>query len=185
MEILPTPLADVKLIQLKRHQDARGYFCETFNEAAFRAATGIDVTFVQDNESASMRGVIRGLHWQEGRHAQAKLVHVIRGAVWDVAVDIRKNSPTYGQYVTALLTADNARQLFIPRGFAHGFAVLEDNTLFAYKCDNYYCPSAERGIRFDDPILNIPWPDLKTPQILSEKDRRHPAFTEIIPWQLP
>ena len=132
-----------------------------------------------------MRGVIRGLHWQEGLYAQAKLVRVIRGAVWDVAVDIRKDSPTFGQSVATLLTADNGHQFFIPRGFAHGFAVLEDNTLFAYKCDNFYYPQAERGLRYDDPQLNIAWPDMKTPPILSRKDQLNPLLSEITPWSCP
>lgn len=181
MQVHLTAIPDVKIIVPKIHRDARGFFCETYNAAAFKAI-GIDATFVQDNESSSMRGVIRGLHWQEGAHAQAKLVRVIRGAVWDVAVDIRKDSPTFGQYVAALLTAENGHQFFIPRGFAHGFAVLEDHTLFAYKCDNFYCPHAERGMRFDDSTLNIPWPNLMCAPILSEKDRHHPSLTEISPW---
>lgn len=181
MQVLPSNIPDVKILVPKIFRDARGYFCETYNAAAYQAV-GINTTFVQDNESASMRGVIRGLHWQDGPHAQAKLVRVIRGAVWDVAVDIRQGSPTYGQFVATLLTAENGHQFFIPRGFAHGFAVLEDNTLFSYKCDNFYCPQAERGIRFDDPTLNIPWPKLMCTPILSDKDLHHPAFTDITPW---
>ena len=184
MEVHPTALPDVKLICPNIFRDDRGYFCEIYNTEAYRAA-GITANFVQDNESLSMRGVIRGLHWQEGLYAQAKLVRVIRGAVWDVAVDIRKDSPTFGQSVATLLTADNGHQFFIPRGFAHGFAVLEDNTLFAYKCDNYYAPQAERGLRYDDPQLNIAWPDMKTPPILSRKDQLNPLLSEITPWSCP
>lgn len=184
MEVHPTALPDVKLICPNIFRDDRGYFCEIYNTEAYRAA-GITAEFVQDNESLSMRGVIRGLHWQEGPYAQAKLVRVIRGAVWDVAVDIRKDSPTFGQSVATLLTADNGHQFFIPRGFAHGFAVLEDNTLFAYKCDNFYYPQAERGLRYDDPQLNIAWPDMKTPPILSRKDQLNPLLSEITPWSCP
>lgn len=184
MEVHPTALPDVKLICPNIFRDNRGYFCEIYNTEAYRAA-GITAAFVQDNESLSMRGVIRGLHWQEGIYAQAKLVRVIRGAVWDVAVDIRKDSPTFGQSVATLLTADNGHQFFIPRGFAHGFAVLEDNTLFAYKCDNFYYPQAERGLRYDDPQLNIAWPDMKTPPILSRKDQLNPLLSEITPWSCP
>ena len=184
MEVHPTALPDVKLICPNIFRDDRGYFCEIYNTEAYRAA-GITAEFVQDNESLSMRGVIRGLHWQEGIYAQAKLVRVIRGAVWDVAVDIRKDSPTFGQSVATLLTADNGHQFFIPRGFAHGFAVLEDNTLFAYKCDNFYYPQAERGLRYDDPQLNIAWPDMKTPPILSRKDQLNPLLSEITPWSCP
>ena len=184
MEVHPTALPDVKLICPNIFRDDRGYFCEIYNTEAYRAA-GITANFVQDNESLSMRGVIRGLHWQEGLYAQAKLVRVIRGAVWDVAVDIRKDSPTFGQSVATLLTADNGHQVFIPRGFAHGFAVLEDNTLFAYKCDNFYYPQAERGLRYDDPQLNIAWPDMKTPPILSRKDQLNPLLSEITPWSCP
>ena len=184
MEVHPTALPDVKLICPNIFRDDRGYFCEIYNTEAYRAA-GITAEFVQDNEILSMRGVIRGLHWQEGIYAQAKLVRVIRGAVWDVAVDIRKDSPTFGQSVATLLTADNGHQFFIPRGFAHGFAVLEDNTLFAYKCDNFYYPQAERGLRYDDPQLNIAWPDMKTPPILSRKDQLNPLLSEITPWSCP
>ncbi len=182
MELLPTGLPDLKLIAPDVFRDSRGYFMETYNAARYREF-GIDAVFVQDNESRSARGVVRGLHWQAGAAAQAKLVRVIRGAVWDVAVDIRKGSPTFGRHAAVMLTAENARQFFIPRGFAHGFAVLEDDTVFAYKCDNLYCPSAERGMRFDDPALGIPWPDLGCTPILSAKDLRHPPLADIEPWE--
>ena len=125
---------------------------------------------------------MRGLHWQAAPHTQAKIVRVIQGAVWDVVVDIRKGSPTFGKHFAVELSAGNRRQLFIPRGFAHGFIVLEDNTLFSYKCDNLYCRESERGMRFDDPALGIQWPDLGTPLTLSEKDQRHPPLAGIEPW---
>lgn len=181
MEVLEKEILGVYVVVPKVFRDARGWFVETYNAARYKAA-GIMADFVQDNESHSMRGVVRGLHWQAGPHAQAKLVRVLRGAVWDVAVDIRRGSPTFGRYVAERLTAENARQFYIPRGFAHGFAVLEDDTVFAYKCDNLYCPTAERGLRFDDPALGIPWPDLGVPPILSEKDTHHPGLAEIEPW---
>lgn len=181
MDVIDKEILGVKVIVPTRFRDARGWFAETYNAARYKAA-GISADFVQDNESRSMRGVVRGLHWQAGTHAQAKLVRVLRGAVWDVAVDVRRGSPTFGQYVCETLTAANAHQFYIPRGFAHGFAVLEDDTIFAYKCDNFYCPSAERGLRFDDPALGLPWPALGVPPILSEKDIRHPLLADIEPW---
>ena len=181
MEVLTTDISDVKIIVPDIFKDARGYFAETYNEERYSKA-GINVRFVQDNESCSSRGVLRGLHWQAGEHAQAKLVRVIRGAVWDVAVDIRKGSPTFGQHVSAVLTGENKRQLFIPRGFAHGFIVLEDNTLFSYKCDNLYCPSADRGMLFSDPALKIEWPKVDVEIKLSEKDQKHPCLSAIEPW---
>lgn len=182
MKVLGTEITGVKIIEPDYHRDGRGYFVETYNAERYKAA-GITADFVQDNESFSMKGVVRGLHWQAAPHTQAKLVRVIRGAVWDVAVDIRKNSPTYGQHVAVTLTAENGRQLFVPRGFAHGFIVLEDNTLFSYKCDNLYCPSADRGMRFDDPALNITWPEVGLPLTLSEKDQKHPPLANIEPWE--
>ncbi len=182
MDVQPCSIPDVKLIIPTLHRDARGYFAETYNAQRYKAA-GISADFVQDNESQSMCGVVRGLHWQAGAYAQAKLVRVIRGAVWDVAVDIRKGSPTFGQYVAERLSAENGRQFYIPRGFAHGFVVLEDHTLFAYKCDNFYAPAAERGLRFDDPALGIPWPTLPVEMLLSEKDQKHPCLDGITPWE--
>ena len=131
----------------------------------------------------SMKGVVRGLHWQASPATQAKLVRVIRGAVWDVVVDIRRGSPTFGRHVSAVLTAENGHQFFIPRGFAHGFIVLEDDTLFSYKCDNLYHPEAERGLKFDDPALGIVWPDLGCAPLLSPKDLRHPPLSGIAPWE--
>lgn len=178
MDVVETEIPDVKIVIPKIFRDARGYFVETYNAERYKAA-GIDADFVQDNESCSSKGVIRGLHWQAAPYTQAKLVRVIRGAVWDVAVDIRKGSPTFGKYVATTLTAENGYQFYIPRGFAHGFMVLEDNTLFSYKCDNLYCPSAERGLRYDDSMVNVMWPKLDVELILSEKDLKHPSLDVI------
>lgn len=183
MNVIDTTIEGVKIVEPKVFEDARGYFCETYNAARYHEA-GITADFVQDNESFSMKGVVRGLHWQAAPHTQAKLVRVIRGTVWDVAVDIRKDSPTYGQHVSVVLTGENGRQFFIPRGFAHGFIVLEDDTLFSYKCDNLYCPSADRGLRFDDPALGIEWPKVDAELKLSEKDRKHPLLADIEPWEV-
>ena len=181
MDVIAMDIPDVKIVVPDIFRDARGYFVETYNRDRYVKA-GIEATFVQDNESCSMRGVLRGLHWQAGEHAQAKLVRVIRGAVWDVAVDIRKGSPTFGKSVSCELTAENGRQFFVPRGFAHGFVVLEDNTLFAYKCDNIYCKASERGLKFDDPALGIKWPWPGRDYLLSEKDTTHPLLKDIEPW---
>lgn len=183
MDVVDTDISGVKIVIPDIFRDSRGYFAETYNNDRY-VKCGIDANFVQDNESCSSRGVLRGLHWQAGEHAQAKLVRVIRGAVWDVAVDIRKGSPTYGKSVSCELTADNGRQFFIPRGFAHGFVVLEDNTLFSYKCDNLYCKESERGLRFDDPALNIRWPWPGRDYLLSEKDMKHPMLKDIEPWEV-
>lgn len=179
MDIIETSIPDVKIIVPKVFRDARGFFMETYNSDRYIAA-GIGNTFVQDNESLSMKGVVRGLHWQDAPFSQAKLVRVIRGSVWDVAVDIRKDSKTFGQHVAAVLSGENCHQFYIPRGFAHGFIVLEDNTLFSYKCDNLYNPASERGMRFDDPELGIEWPKLDIPLVLSEKDKKHPFFKDIL-----
>ena len=182
MNIIATEIPDVKIIEPVIHKDARGYFAETYNEERYVKA-GITAKFVQDNESCSSRGVLRGLHWQAGAHSQAKLVRVIRGAVWDVAVDIRKGSPTFGKAVSCELTAENGRQFYIPRGFAHGFVVLEDNTLFSYKCDNFYCKESERGMMYNDPALGIKWPWPGREYLLSEKDKLHPSLNQIHPWE--
>ncbi len=183
MEVINTDIPDVKIIKTDIYRDGRGYFTETYNYERYRDA-GIDAKFVQDNESLSSRGVLRGFHWQAGVHAQAKLVRVVRGAALDVAVDIRKGSPTFGQHVSCELTADNGIQFFIPRGFAHAFLVLEDNTLFAYKCDNFYFKPAERGLRFDDPALAVAWPRTEGGYVLSEKDLVHPPLDGIEPWSV-
>jgi len=178
MEILKTEIVDVKVLKPKVFEDPRGYFCETYSEQRYREA-GVDCHFVQDNESMSMRGVLRGLHYQVGPHAQAKLIRVVRGAVLDVAVDIRKGSSTFGKYVLVELSEKNKQQIYIPHGFAHGFLVLEDNTVFSYKCDAYYNPACERGLRWDDPMIAIPWPKIDIPYILSEKDKKQPLLSDI------
>ena len=178
MKVVETGIPGLLIVEPDVYRDGRGRFCETYRESRYVEA-GIAARFVQDNESVSSKGVLRGLHWQAAQMAQAKLVRVVRGAVWDVAVDIRRGSPTFGRHVAATLTGENARQFFIPRGFAHGFIVLEDDTLFSYKCDNLYCPESERGIRFDDPELGIVWPDIGVPLKLSEKDTRHPLLSAL------
>ena len=182
MEIIETEIEGVKVIVPKAFGDARGWFCEQYNAVRYREA-GIVNDFVQDNESFSSKGVVRGLHYQKAPYTQAKLVRVIRGAVWDVAVDIRKGSPTFGKYVAVTLTGENRKQFLVPRGFAHGFIVLEDNTLFSYKCDNFYHPEADSGVRFDDPALGIVWPKLEIPLVLSEKDQKQPLLKDIEPWE--
>ena len=182
MNIENMEIEGVKIVEPQVFGDARGWLVEQYNAERYKAA-GIVADFVQDNESFSSKGVVRGLHWQAAPHTQAKLVRVIRGAVWDVAVDIRKGSPTFGKHVAVTLTGENKKQFYIPRGFAHGFIVLEDDTLFSYKCDNLYCPSADRGLRFDDPALGIVWPEIGVSLTLSEKDRRHPCLAEIEPWE--
>ncbi len=182
MKVYEREIEGIKVIEPDVFRDARGFFVETWNERRYREA-GIDANFVQDNESFSMRGVVRGLHWQAGKSAQAKLVRVLRGAVWDVAVDIRKGSPTFGKFVAEYLTGENHRQFYIPRGFAHGFIVIEDGTLFSYKCDNFYDKQSERGLRFDDPALGIKWPDLGMELTLSGKDQLHPFLDGIEPWE--
>ena len=181
MKVYETEIPGALILEPAIHRDARGYFTETYNAARYREA-GIDAVFVQDNESLSQKGVLRGLHWQAAPWTQAKLVRVIRGAVWDVAVDIRRGSPTFGRSVAVTLSAENGRQFYVPRGFAHGFLVLEDDTLFAYKCDNLYHPESERGMKFDDPALSIAWPELNVPRILSPKDTCHPCLADIEPW---
>lgn len=182
MKVIETEIEGPKILEIDVHRDARGYFAETYNAGRY-AAAGIDAVFVQDNESLSQKGVLRGLHWQAAPWTQAKLVRVIRGAVWDVVVDIRKGSATYGRHVAVELTGENGRQFYVPRGFAHGFMVLEDDTLFSYKCDNLYHPEAECGMKFDDPALGIPWPDAGSDPILSPKDRLHPPLSGIAPWE--
>ena len=159
------------------HGDSRGYFMETYNENDMKEA-GINITFVQDNQSMSTKGVLRGLHFQKPPFTQAKLVRVVKGAVLDVAVDIRKGSPTFGKHVACLLSAENHRQFFVPRGFAHGFAVLSDEAVFQYKCDNYYAPQSEGAIAWDDPDLGIDWQVPTENRILSAKDAHHPRLKD-------
>ncbi|MCZ2406277.1 MAG: dTDP-4-dehydrorhamnose 3,5-epimerase [Burkholderiales bacterium] len=176
MKVTPTAIPDVLLIEPKVLGDARGFFFESFNQQAFNEATGTSHQFVQDNHSRSRRGVLRGLHYQLPPHAQGKLVRVVRGAVWDVAVDIRKGSPTFGKWVGEELSEDNRRQLWIPPGFAHGFVVLSESADFLYKTTDYYSPPSERGIVYDDPQLAIRWPAAAGDLLLSEKDRRLPGL---------
>lgn len=177
MNYIQTEIDGVWLIEPKVFADARGYFMETFKEEEFRQQIG-DVHFVQDNESKSTFGVLRGLHYQKGEFSQAKLVRVLRGKVLDVAVDLRRSSPTFGKHVSVLLSEDNKRQFFIPRGFAHGFLVLSDEAVFTYKVDNYYAPQAEASIRFDDSELGIDWPIAEEQMVLSEKDRSGVALKD-------
>ena len=178
MNFIRTNIPDVIIIEPTVHGDHRGYFVETFRADKLEAFLGYKLNFGQDNESKSSKGVLRGLHYQLAPHAQTKLVRVISGRVLDVAVDIRRNSPTFGQHVAVELTADNKKQLLVPRGFAHGFVVLEDDTIFAYKVDNYYSPECDRGIAFNDPALNIDWM-LKTEELkLSDKDTKQPKLNE-------
>ena len=178
MNFIRTSIADVIIIEPTVHGDHRGYFVETFRADKLEEFLGYKLNFTQDNESKSSKGVLRGLHYQLAPYAQTKMVRVISGRVLDVAVDIRRNSPTFGQHVAVELSAENKKQILIPRGFAHGFVVLEDDTIFAYKVDNYYSPECDRGIAFNDPALNIDWM-LKTEELkLSDKDTKQPKLNE-------
>jgi dTDP-4-dehydrorhamnose 3,5-epimerase len=177
MNVIETEIAGIKIVEPDIRRDERGYFCETYNRRRYFDA-GITAEFVQDNESFSMKGVIRGLHWQVAPFGQAKLVRVIRGKVLDVAVDLRKGSSTFGRHIATELSADNGRQFFIPRGFAHGFLVLEDNTIFSYKCDNFYHPEADGGISILDETLNIDWGLAMEEALVSEKDAKHVKLAE-------
>ena len=177
MEVIKTDIDGVVIIEPKVFGDHRGYFMESFSEQRFNE-TVREVRFVQDNESKSRYGVLRGLHFQKPPYAQSKLVRVVKGAVLDVAVDIRKGSPTFGQHVAVELSEENHRQLFIPRGFAHGFAVLSDHAIFQYKCDDYYAPETEGAIAWDDPEIGIDWKIPEDKVILSPKDSAHPELKE-------
>lgn len=177
MNIIKTHIEGPLIIEPRVFEDARGYFFESWSKRVFDASAG-PVDFVQDNESCSSYGVIRGLHFQRPPFSQAKLVRCVRGKVLDVAVDIRKGSPTYGQHVAVELTEDNHRQFFIPHGFAHGFAVLSESAVFQYKCDNYYHPEADGGISILDGSLGIDWTIDPSGAILSEKDKRHPLLKD-------
>lgn len=179
MEIITTPIKDLLIIQPRVFTDARGFFCETYNEERY-AAAGINTHFVQDNQSKSSYGVVRGLHFQHNPHSQAKLVSVTVGKVWDVAVDLRQDSPTFGQWFGVELSDENHRQFFIPRGFAHGFSVLSETAIFTYKCDNLYHPASEGGILFNDPDLQIDWKIPVEKAIISEKDTKHPLLKDAI-----
>lgn len=174
MNYIRTEIKDVWILEPQQFKDSRGYFMETWREEEFNKNIGYDVHFVQDNQSKSSYGVLRGLHYQKGELSQAKLVRVLSGKVLDVAIDLRKESPTFGKHIAVELSEDNNRQLFIPRGFAHGFQVLSPTAIFAYKVDNSYAPEAECSILYNDPILNIQWPIMDSEQlILSEKDLQH------------
>ncbi len=179
MEFIEQSIPEVVLVKPKVFGDERGYFAETFRQDKFEEALGYKVNFCQDNESKSSKGVLRGLHFQLPPAAQSKLVRVIEGKVLDIAVDIRQGSPTFGQYVAAELSAENKHQLFVPRGFAHGFVVLSDTAIFAYKVDNYYSPENDRGLAFDDPSLGIDWHLSHEELMLSDKDQKQPTLSEL------
>ncbi|MBP0902865.1 dTDP-4-dehydrorhamnose 3,5-epimerase [Mariniflexile gromovii] len=176
MIIEETYLKGCFVITPKVFEDERGYFFESFNKRIFESQTGIKSNFVQDNQSKSLKGVLRGLHFQKGKHAQAKLVQVLKGKVLDVCVDIRKDSSTFGKHVSLILDDKEKKQLFVPKGFAHGFVVLEDDTIFSYKCDNFYNKESEGGIIFHDKDLNIDWNFPNDELIISEKDLILPTF---------
>lgn len=181
MQIMPQSITDVLLIEPTIHGDERGYFCETWRKDKLEVFLGHELNFCQDNESRSAHGVLRGLHFQVAPFAQTKLVRVLEGEVLDVAVDIRSGSPTFGQHIAVRLSGENKKQLFVPRGFAHGFVVLSETALLAYKVDNYYAPECDRGIAFDDPALGIDW--LLPPEQLqlSAKDQQQPLVAQLEP----
>ena len=180
MKAIETKIPGVLIIETDVFGDHRGYFTETYNKPKYEAL-GITTEFVQDNMSFSaQKGTLRGLHWQNPPYAQAKLVSCTKGAVIDVAVDIRKGSPTFGQWVSVELSAENHRQFFLPRGMAHGFAVLSESAVFQYKCDNFYAPQSEGAVAWDDPDLAIDWQIPREDVILSEKDSHHPAFKDLL-----
>ncbi|MDR6968757.1 dTDP-4-dehydrorhamnose 3,5-epimerase [Flavobacterium arsenatis] len=176
MNFIPTKLKGCFVLEPKIIFDERGYFMESFNEKTFQENTNQEVHFVQDNQSYSTKGVLRGLHYQTGEHAQAKLVRVLSGEVLDVAVDIRPDSETFGQHVSIMLSAENQKQFFVPRGFAHGFLVLSETATFFYKCDNFYNKESEGGIIYNDPSLNIDWQFQESELIISEKDKVQPTI---------
>lgn len=179
MEVIKTDIEGVVIIEPRVFRDSRGYFFESFSQKEFEQKVR-KVNFVQDNESCSSYGVMRGLHFQAPPHSQSKLVRCVRGRVLDVALDIRRGSPTYGRHVAVELSEENHRQFFVPRGFAHGFSVLSETAVFQYKCDNYYCPSSEGGISITDSSLGIDWMLPVSDAILSEKDSRHPQFADFV-----
>ena len=178
MKVVPTAIPEIKLFKPTIHRDGRGLFVESFRQDIFNQATGTNHEFIQDNHSRSSKGVLRGLHYQLPPHAQGKLVRVISGAVFDVAVDIRRSSPSFGQWVGAELSAENHHQLWIPPGFAHGFVVLSDTADLVYKATAYYAPESDRGLLWNDPDIAIAWPQLDIDFSLSEKDRNQPAFKQ-------
>ncbi len=179
MNFIKTAIDGVVIVEPRIFKDDRGYFFESYNEQEF-ISNGITNRFVQDNQSKSSYGVVRGLHCQLGEHAQAKLVRVLAGKVLDVAVDFRKDSPTFLQHVAVELSAENNRQLFIPRGFLHGFSVLSETAVFAYKCDNLYCKESEFGIRFDDPTIGVDWQVPADKILVSDKDRMHKEVKDVL-----
>lgn len=178
MKVTKTEIEGVFIIEPQVFEDERGYFFESYNKEKLKAQ-GIDYDFIQDNQSKSRYGTIRGIHFQKGEYAQAKLVRVLEGTVLDVAVDLRRGSPTFGKHVAVELSAENRRQLMIPRGFGHGFSVLSETAVFAYKCDNVYNKASEGGLRYNDPTLNIDWKIDSSKAILSEKDKVNPLLEEI------
>ena len=178
MNVLKTAIEGVFILEPRLFKDARGYFFESFNQREFDEKVGRTV-FVQDNESKSSYGVVRGLHIQKPPYTQSKLVRVVKGAVLDVAVDVRKGSPTFGQHVSVELTEDNHRQFFIPKGFLHGFSVLSEEGVFQYKCDDFYAPASEGAVAWDDPDLGIDWRIPADKVILSEKDKHHPRLKDV------
>lgn len=179
MKIIETEIQGLFIIEPDVYGDSRGYFFESFSKKRFEEQTGINVDFVQDNESRSTYGVVRGLHFQKPPHAQAKLVRVVSGRVLDVAVDLREGSPTYGKHVAVELSGENHRQVFIPKGFAHGFSVLSEEAVFQYKCDDYYAPETEGAVAWDDPDIAIDWRIPADDMILSERDKKHPRLSEL------
>lgn len=178
MTVTETGIKDLFIIEPKIFGDERGYFFEVYSERDFHEATGLDIRFVQDNESKSARGVLRGLHFQNNPYSQAKLIRVVRGSVQDVAVDLRSGSPTFGRYVSVILSEENKKMFFIPAGFAHGFLTLEDDVIFQYKCSQFYEPSSEGSIRWDDPDIGVDWMLKDEKYILSPKDMKAPSFRD-------
>ncbi len=176
MNLVPTPLSNCFILEPTLFEDERGYFYEKYNQSRFESLTGLNGHFVQDNVSKSTYGVVRGIHLQKGNHAQAKLVSCLEGVVWDVAVDLRKNSPTFGKWFGVELSGENKLQFYIPRGFGHGFSVLSETAVFSYKCDNYYNKESEGGILWNDPDLNIDWKIPEKEAIISEKDKNQLTF---------
>lgn len=179
MNLVKTNLQGCFIIEPKVFNDSRGYFFESFNQQKFKSLTGLTPNFVQDNESVSTKGVLRGLHFQIGKHAQAKLMRVIQGTVLDIVVDLRKQSPTFGEFISTELSEENKKQMYVPRGFAHGFVVLSDTAVFSYKCDNFYNKASERGVLFSDSNLNIDWKLPHDELIISEKDLALPTLNQV------
>jgi len=180
MKITPTNLVDSFVISPNIFQDGRGFFYEFYNRRSFTELTGLDINFIQDNISKSSKGVLRGLHFQKGNAAQSKLVSILKGSVLDIIVDLRKDSPSFKKYFSIVLSAENHLQLFIPKGFAHGYLCLEDDTIFCYKIDNYYNKSSESGVKYNDPDLNIDWQFDLSKVTLSDKDTKLPYLKEIL-----